>query len=219
MQCKCGGACHRTTGNESELVCDSCGMVTQLALFTSDFTSYDTETGYVKYDYRRVEHFVKRLALAQGATPPTKFLPTKSELHGLSQVLYNKGARKVSDISVDMVRAAMKQQKLRHLYDFTSHVHFCVTGVVPPRLTDLQERTLVAEFKKIQDPFTKLKPPGRRNFLSYTFVIRKLCERHGHTALIQYLPVLKGSRKRQTANQIWDAIRRELGWAQRADDT
>ena len=67
-------------------------------------------------------------------------------------------------------------------------------------------------FKQTQEPFAKICPDNRTNFLSYSYVIRKLLELLNETQYINYFPLLKSREKLYQQDVMWKAICKDLKW-------
>jgi hypothetical protein len=67
-------------------------------------------------------------------------------------------------------------------------------------------------FHAIQKPFEKHKPANRKNFLSYSFVLYKMCELLSEDKYLPCFPLLKSREKLYIQDQIWENICRELQW-------
>jgi len=67
-------------------------------------------------------------------------------------------------------------------------------------------------FKMIQSPFEKHCPPTRKNFLSYSYTLYKLCELIGRKDLLPLFSLLKSREKLFSQDKIWKNICIELNW-------
>lgn len=67
-------------------------------------------------------------------------------------------------------------------------------------------------FCQIQSPFLKWAPPKRRNFLSYSYCIRKMVQLLEQDQYIESFGLLKARDKLQVQDDIWKKICAELGW-------
>ena len=83
---------------------------------------------------------------------------------------------KITDITTEKVRAALKAKRQRRYYENVQLIHSLITGQQPMRFTPEQEARLRAMFSQIQDPFEKNCPSTRKNFLSYSYVLYKFVE-------------------------------------------
>ncbi len=76
---------------------------------------------------------------------------------------------------------------------------------------ELQE-TLERMFKSIQSPFNRHKPQSRKNFLNYSYIIKKLLELNNNHEASTSLRYLKSKNKLRAHDKIWKGICDELGW-------
>jgi hypothetical protein len=67
-------------------------------------------------------------------------------------------------------------------------------------------------FKECQIPFQLYCPKNRKNFLSYSYVIRKFLELLGEDEYIPYFPLLKSREKLYQQDVIWKGITKMLKW-------
>ena len=61
-------------------------------------------------------------------------------------------------------------------------------------------------FKSIQEPWELYKPKGRKNIISYSYIIYKFCELLELDHLLKYFPLLKSSKKIQEHDIIWKKV-------------
>jgi hypothetical protein len=77
------------------------------------------------------------------------------------------------------------------------------------RKTENQIRQM---FKAIQEPFAIYCPKGRKNFLSYNYVLHKFSELLMLHQFISCFPLLKSREKLQEQDRIWEKICKHLDW-------
>ena len=65
-------------------------------------------------------------------------------------------------------------------------------------------------FMQIQDPFEKHKPPKRKNFLSYSYVLHKFFQILGLHEFAKYFPLLKSADKLRQQDEIFKKIVRDM---------
>ena len=87
-----------------------------------------------------------------------------------------------------------------------------VSGLPAPIMTPEIEEKLIIKFKEIQMPFEQHCPPERKNFLSYSYTLHKLCDLIGEKSFISYFPLLKSREKLYNQDKIWEGICKDLGW-------
>lgn len=70
-------------------------------------------------------------------------------------------------------------------YEHTHAICNVLNGVPPPKLSPELEARLKAMFAEIQEPFERNCPPNRKNFLSYSFTLHKMCELLGEVSRLE----------------------------------
>ncbi len=133
-------------------------------------------------------------------------------LHDTMCDLYKNHGRNVDNVTVADVRAALKRSGHRKYYEHVVLIHCKLTGVTPPRLTPSQEEQLKAMFLALQEPFERHVPKDRKNFLSYAYVLYKMCELNGWDALLKSFPMLKGRDKLHKQDEIYRKCCADLDW-------
>jgi hypothetical protein len=74
------------------------------------------------------------------------------------------------------------------------------------------EEKLRHMFREIQPSFKKHCPKGRRNFLSYGYVLYKFCELLEMDEYLACFPLLKNRDKLYLQDKTWEKICGELRW-------
>jgi hypothetical protein len=67
-------------------------------------------------------------------------------------------------------------------------------------------------FKHIEKAWEKNKPADRKNFLSYSYTLYKMCELLGEDEYLPCFQLLKSKEKLYKQDQMWKAICKELQW-------
>ncbi len=82
-----------------------------------------------------------------------------------------------------------------------------------PLLIDYKTETQLKEmFRSILGPFYEVRPPTRKNFLSYSYVLHKLCRLLGRDDLVKQFPLLKSRQKLIIQDKIWKMMMEKLNW-------
>ena len=116
------------------------------------------------------------------------------------------------EIKPARVRAYLKKIGLNRYYEHVHSICNLLSGMPAPTLPSELEERLKSMFQEIQDPFDRACPKNRKNFLSYSYVLYKLCELLGEDTYLPYFPLLKSSEKLFQQDCIWKAICKDLGW-------
>ena len=80
------------------------------------------------------------------------------------------------------------------------------------RFTPEIEEQLRLMFIAIQEPFSKVAPVARKNFLSYKYLLHKVAELCGFDEILQFLSLLKGKDKLMRQDAIYKGICQQLNW-------
>ena len=210
--CACGET-RRYDAREQLLVCTACGVCVQD--FSLVMPQHGTEESSVvpHFTYKKVNHFREWLAQCQARE--------MSDLDGTIAALRAElrkqrlSEAEQRELTPAKIRAHLRALRLGN-YDHVHLIHSAITGRRPPQFDHETEMRLVEMFKATLAPFEAVKQrvcPARSNFLSYSYVLRKLTSLIGIPNVdAHYFPLLKSREKLHVADQIWRAICSELGW-------
>ena len=96
-------------------------------------------------------------------------------------------------------------------FENTTQLIGLLTKRQPRRFTNEEKSQLTRIFREIQGPFERHKGK-RKNFLSYSFTLYKLCELMGLKEFLPYLPLLKAPANLLAADALWEKICRDLDY-------
>jgi hypothetical protein len=195
--------------NEANLTCLHCGYQ-EFILIDSDKPSYKDPPREVSYyAYKKINHFNEWLAQFQ-AKESTEI---PNEVY--DSILIQLKKEKITDMS------ALKQSKLREIlrkmkcskyYEHIPHIINRLNGQNAPFMSREGEEKLRHMFREIQPSFKKHCPKGRRNFLSYGYVLYKFCELLEMDEYLSCFPLLKNRDKLYLQDKTWQKICAEMGW-------
>lgn len=207
---------------EGTFICANCGMIAS-DCFESPASSTDTFGPSVtvasssgdkqrrinQYIYKRCNHFKFWLAKFQAKE-------SSSVKAGVIEAVRLELAKERIDwgdqrITYDKVRSCLKKLRLQKYYNNTWFITSQLSGRPAPQLTRLQEEKLLEMFHKIQEPFTTHCPKERVNMISYSYLLRKMCESLGWHELVPYFPLLKSRSKVSNQDMIWRKICVDIG--------
>ena len=200
--------------SESALACPECGVQTSYLDSTAAATGHADDRSFNQFAYCRTNHFLQWLRACQGKESVT--IPDEV-LRGVCQELAKNRVR-VDDITSKKVRDALKVMKQRKYYENVVLITSLLTGKKPPRFSPTVEQTLQRLFMKIQKPFevaVRAICPERKNFLSYSYILTKLCGLIRDSIDPRWLTAfncLKGKDKIYKSDKLWCHMCRQLGW-------
>ena len=106
-------------------------------------------------------------------------------------------------------------ERVGYLYKRITHLrkHWRAfqTKIGNKRVDDLTDR-IEMMFKAIESPFRKYKPPERRNFFNYKYLLLKFFELINRPDLCIHLEYLKSKEKLRQHDEIWKKICADFKW-------
>lgn len=212
----CGGYNLLTDPRTAERMCDDCGALKKGDVHTSLDTSHGvapSEQDHVELEtrfcYRRINHFNEWLASLQGREN------TDIPAEIVEQVRQEFVKARLSDpdeITQIRTRQILKKIGCAKLYEHSYHICRLLGGKSADLIPRELEAKLTTMFQTIQQPFDVVKPPARKNFLSYSYTLYKFLELLGHDEYLPYLPLLKSPEKLFNQDRIWRDICAILHW-------
>jgi len=190
-------------------VCDKCGRQDSI-ITESDKPSYKDPPPEVSYfAYKRMNHFNECLSQFQGKES------TEVPQEVLDKLFLEIKKERINNLALlkpIKIKEYLKKLKLNKYYEHIPQILFRITGIPPPNFSKQQEEKLRLMFKEIQSPWREECPKGRKNFLSYDYVLYKFMELLEIDDYKEYFPLLKDRDKRYATDKIWKGICKRLRW-------
>ena len=124
--------------------------------------------------YKRSDHF--KVILNQFFYGAKKLLPDdvmeaiRGEIHNETNILYNY----TIPIMIPILECILKRYELTMYKDSTYFIFFKLSGKAFPHITTKEYNTILIVFNVVSSIYDKYKPNGRKSFLNYSFVLKKL---------------------------------------------
>ena len=206
--CDACGEDMRVSVNDATVSCPECGFH-KLILMDSDKPSYNDPPREVSYyAYKRINHFNEWLAQFQ-AKESTE-IPEEVFENIENQI--KKERLQASSLNRSKIREILKKLKYNSFYEHVPHIMSRLNGNTAPVMDRETEEKLRYLFKEIQPSFQKHCPSDRSNFLSYSYVLYKLCELLELDGFLHCFPLLKNRDKLYAQDKIWEKICKDLQW-------
>jgi hypothetical protein len=193
----------------SDTICTDCGTAQYTFSGERSYKEEQESDQNIVYSYKRENHFNEWLAQFQAKEvtniPPDVLVQLKEEFKKQKVTLKK-------DITQTRVRDMLKKLKLNKYYEHTPYITCVLNGITPPQMSQALEDKLRLMFRHIQEPFKKFCPEGRKNFLSYSYILYKFCELLSEDDFLVCFPLLKSKEKLYKQDQIWKKITEELHW-------
>ena len=209
--CVCGAALYFDAPN-STLVCESCGRSKYHIEVSRRNLTYDEEVtanSNPSFTYNRLNHLCEWLNSIQ-AKENTEV--PESVIEAVKAEFRKEGTITRRDIKPSKVRAYLKKLNLNKYYEHTNYITGLLNGVPPPKFPRELEDKFKTMFLAIQAPFERHCPPGRKNFLSYSYTLYKFCELLGEKQYMKHFTLLKSPSKLHAQDMIWKGICSDLNW-------
>ena len=196
--------------NEAKLGCPSCGYE-EFILIDSEKPSYKDPPREITYfAYKKANHFNEWLAQFQAKENTD--IPTEV----VEAVLAELRKERISDpkrVKKEKILEVLRKLKFSKMYDHVQQIK----NRIQQQMTSLTlsketEEKLQHMFKEIQPAFIKYCPKGRSNFLSYPYVLYKMCQLLEMDEFLPCFQLLKSREKLYQQDQVWQKICAELGW-------
>jgi Zn finger protein HypA/HybF involved in hydrogenase expression len=194
--------------SESLYVCETCGEC-NITIIENEKKSYkDNIIENYNFSYKRYNHFIEWLnqfqALESTTIPINVYNKIKNEIK--KQKLDNQ------KLDNNNMRSILKKINENKYYEHINHIINKLNKIPPPKFSKNLEEKLKLMFKKCQEPFNNVCPPERKNFLSYSYVIRKFLEILNEKKYINSFPLLKSREKLYEQDIIWKNMCHILNW-------
>ncbi len=187
---------------ESAYICPCCG--------DSEMIILDEDRQIKDYSpYRRLNHFREWLNQFQAKQSPD--IPEQVFIDIVKELNKNR----ITDLSIlnkKNMKAILKKLEYNIYYEHVAYIINKLNNLPPPKITRDMEKLFISMFFKIQDPWEMYKQPGRKNFLSYSYVLHKFCELLELDHLLDCFPLHKDPDKIMENDQIWEKICKHLKW-------
>jgi len=208
FQCDGCGEDMKVSVNDATISCPECGFH-KLILMDSDKPSYKDPPREVSYyAYKRINHFNE--CLAQFQAKESTEIPEEVFEAILNQI--KKERLQASSLNRTKIREILKKLKFNSYYEHVPHILSRLNGHTAPVMDRETEEKLRYLFKEIQPSFQKHCPADRSNFLSYSYVLYKLCELLELDRFLHCFPLLKNRDKLYAQDKIWEKICKDLQW-------
>jgi hypothetical protein len=186
---------------ESSYICPKCGEM--------EFVIIDEDRQIKEYSpYKRINHFKEWLNQLQ-AKEITEITPDIFE-----NIVAELNKYKNSDLAAigrDKMQDILKKLGYNKLYEHIPFILNKLIGVDPPKIDRETEDKFIEMFTIIQEPWEVHKPKGRKNFLSYPYILYKFSELLEKDDLLSFFPMLQ-PQKLMEQDLIWQKFCKHLKW-------
>ena len=92
-------------------------------------------------------------------------------------------------------------------------IFFKLSGKSFPHIMTKESNMILNVFNVVRSIYDKYKPKGRKSFLNYSFVLKKLLIMLGKVEYAKCIPPLKTHLKQKELERVWDLITKDPEWS------
>ena len=133
----------------------------------------------------------------------------RDEIHDGTNILYNY----TIPITIPILESIYKRNELTMYKDSIYFIYFKLSGKSFSHITTKEYNLVLNLFNVVSSIFDKYKPDGRKSFLNYSFVLKKILIMLGKVEYAKCIPSLKTHSKQKQLERVWELITRDHEWA------
>ena len=196
----------------STLVCMKCGLCEYYPVYVTSY-NHMMQPLRRKCIYKRSGNF--KVILNQFLYGGKKLVPDdimeaiRDEIHDGTNILYNY----TIPLTTKILECILKRKGLTMYKDSIYYMFFQLSGVPYPYITTKEYNLVLSVFNVVSSIYDKYKPDGRKSFLNYSFVLKKILIMPGKVAYAKYIPQLETNSKQKELELVWDLIAKDPEWA------
>ena len=170
----------------SILVCTKCGAFEYYPVHVSSY-NHTMQPSRRKCIYKRSDNF--KVILNQffyggkRLVPDDVMVAIKDEIHDETNILYNY----TIPITIPILECILKRKGLTIYKDSIYYIYFKLRGLQLPYISTKECNMMLKVFNVVSITYNKYKPAGRKSFLNYSFVLKKILIMLGKVEYAKYI--------------------------------
>ena len=195
----------------SILVCTKCG---EFEYYPVHVPSYNHTMRYSrrKCVYKRYDNFKTILDQffygGKRVVPDDVMETIRDEIRDETNILYPYE----KPITIPILECILKRNKMMKYKTSIYFIFFKLKSQPLPYITITEKNMMLNMFNVVSNIYDKYKPKGRKSFLNYSFVLKKLLIKLGKVEYAKYIPQLKTKSKQKELEQVWELITKDPEW-------
>ena len=133
----------------------------------------------------------------------------RDEIHDETNVLYNY----TIPITIPILECKLKRNELTMYKESIYFIFFKLSGGSFPHITTKAYNLALNMFNVVSSIYDKDRPKGRKSFLNYSFVLKKLLIMLEKVECAKCIPQLKTHSKQSELERVWNLITKDREWA------
>ena len=193
------------------LVCKNCGLCEYYPLYGTSY-NHSVQPLRRKCIYKRSDDFkviLNQFFYGRKEHVPYDVMETiRGEIHDGTNILYNY----TIPITIPILECILKRNELTMYKDSIYFIYFKLSGKSFPHITTKEYNLVLNVFNVVSSIFDKYKPDGRKSFLNYSFVLKKILIMLGKVGYAKCIPSLKTHSKQKELERVWELITKDPEW-------
>ena len=197
---------------KSTLVCTKCGLCEYYPVYV---ISYDhmMQPSRRKCFYKRSDNF--KVILNHFFYGEKQFVPDnvmemiRDEIHDETNILYSY----TIPITIPILECTLKRNELTTYKGSLYYIYFRLSGKSFPHITAKEYNMILNAFNIVSSIYDKYKPKGRKSFLNYHFILKKLLIMLEKVEYAKCIPPRKTCSKQNELERVWELITKDPKWA------
>ena len=165
------------------------------------------------YLYKRSDNF--KVILNQFFYGGKKLVPDdvmkviRAEIHDGTNILYPYEI----PLTMPILECILKRNEIMIYKDSIYFIFFKLSGKSFPHIMMKEYNSILNVFNVVSSIYDKYKPNGRKSFLNYSFVLKRVLIMMGKVEYSKYIPPLKIHSKQKELERVWNLITNDPEWA------
>ena len=140
--------------------------------------------------------------------PDDVMVVIRGEIHDETNILYLFEI----PLTIPILECILKRNELSTYKDSIYFIYFKISGLPTPHITMKEYNVMLKVFDVVSTIYDKYKPNGRKSFLNYSFVLKKLLIMLGKVEYAKYIPPLETHSKQKELEWLWCLITKDREW-------
>ena len=197
---------------KATLFCGICGLAQLNQVYVTSY-NHTMQSLRRKCFYKRSDNF--KVILSQFFYGGKQFVPNdvmetiRDEIHDETNILYNY----TIPIMIPILQCILKRNKLTIFKGSLYYVYFKLSGKSFAHITTKEYNMILNSFNIVSSIYDKYKPKGRKSFLNYHVVLKKLLIMLERVEYAKCIPPLKTCSRQNELEQVWELITKDPEWA------
>ena len=196
---------------KSILVCTKCGVFEYYPVYVSSY-NHTMRYSRRKCIYKRSDNFktiLDHFFYGGNRVVPDDVMKTiRDKIHNGTNILYPYEI----PLTIQILECILKRNEMMKYKNSIYFIYFKIKGQPLPYITITEKDMMLNMFNVVSNLYDKYKPKGRKSFLNYSFVLKKLLIVLEKNEYAKYIPQLITKSIRKELERIWELITKDPEW-------